>query len=196
MEEQQPKTYEELTDRQKRFVDFYIKHWNGAKAARLAGYSKDTAKQIGTENLSKPYLRAIINERAALFVADEGEIATRLTTFARGGLKSFLDVDGNVFVSSESKHIDLVKKIKVTKTITRVIKKDDVIENERTTTELEIEDRQAALDKLARMRGMYKGDNKQEETNPYADLTPEQLTEELKKLGLQKTDENNQNTAI
>jgi phage terminase small subunit len=183
------KTYDDLTDRQKRFVDFYIKYWNGAKAARLAGYSKDNARIIAAQNLTNLNIRAIINARAALFVADEGEISTRLTTFARGSLKSFLDTDGNLSIDPNSKAVDLIKKIKVTKTITR---KDDFV-TERTTTELEIEDRQAALDKLARMRGLYKGENKQEETNPFAELTAEQLLEELAKMGLKKIDDEKQN---
>lgn len=52
-----------LTEKQKRFADEYIKLGNATQAAINAGYSKRTAKQIGVENLSKPYLSEYIKER-------------------------------------------------------------------------------------------------------------------------------------
>lgn len=52
-----------LTEKQKRFADEYIIHGNATQAAINAGYSKRTAKQIGVENLSKPYLSEYIKER-------------------------------------------------------------------------------------------------------------------------------------
>lgn len=52
----------ELTDKQKRFCEEYVIDWNATRAAIAAGYSKKTAKQIATENLSKPYLKEYIEE--------------------------------------------------------------------------------------------------------------------------------------
>lgn len=49
-----------LTEKQRLFCHEYIIHWNGAKAAREAGYSKDIAKVIASENLTKPNLLAYI----------------------------------------------------------------------------------------------------------------------------------------
>lgn len=51
-----------LTDKQRRFCEEYVVDWNGTRAAIAAGYSEKTAKQIATENLSKPYLREYIDE--------------------------------------------------------------------------------------------------------------------------------------
>lgn len=51
-----------LTPKQQRFVQEYLVDLNGAQAAIRAGYSVHTAKQIATENLSKPYLQAAIAE--------------------------------------------------------------------------------------------------------------------------------------
>lgn len=51
-----------LTDKQRRFCEEYVVDWNATRAAIAAGYSKKTAKQIATENLSKPYLREYIDE--------------------------------------------------------------------------------------------------------------------------------------
>ena len=49
-----------LTDRQRLFVAEYLRDLNASQAARRAGYSKRTAKQMGTENLSKPAIAAAI----------------------------------------------------------------------------------------------------------------------------------------
>lgn len=51
-----------LTAKQDLFCLEYMKDLNATQAAIRAGYSKNTAKQIGTENLSKPAIRARIDE--------------------------------------------------------------------------------------------------------------------------------------
>lgn len=56
---------DKLTQKQKRFVDEYLVSGNATQAALKAGYSKKAAKQIGTENLAKPSIRAYIEERSA-----------------------------------------------------------------------------------------------------------------------------------
>lgn len=51
-----------MTEKQKRFADYYIEEANAKLAAVKAGYSEDSAKQIGNENLSKPYLRCYVDK--------------------------------------------------------------------------------------------------------------------------------------
>lgn len=64
-EEIKQKTIEELraelTEKERLFCHQYIIDWNGARSARDAGYSEDTAKQIAYENLTKPYLKQYID---------------------------------------------------------------------------------------------------------------------------------------
>lgn len=50
-----------LTAKQRAFVEFYT--GNATEAAIKAGYSKDTARSIGQENLTKPDIIAAIKER-------------------------------------------------------------------------------------------------------------------------------------
>ena len=52
-----------LTEKQKKFADFYIKLGNATQAAIEAGYSKKTANRIGPENLSKLVIKNYIDER-------------------------------------------------------------------------------------------------------------------------------------
>lgn len=50
----------ELTGKQKRFCEEYIFDFNGTRAAKVAGYSEDTAAEIAYENLKKPQISAYI----------------------------------------------------------------------------------------------------------------------------------------
>ena len=51
-----------LTRKQKRFVQEYTLDPNASKAAKKAGYSKNTAPKIGSENLQKPEIQAAIEK--------------------------------------------------------------------------------------------------------------------------------------
>lgn len=51
-----------LTDKQEMFCQEYVIDLNATQSAIRAGYSQDTARSIGTENLSKPAIRTRIKE--------------------------------------------------------------------------------------------------------------------------------------
>ena len=77
-----------MTAKQQKFVDQYIKFGNAKQAALEAGYSPKTAKQMGVENLSKPYLKAAIDERMKAMeddtIAKAAEVLEYFTTVLRG----------------------------------------------------------------------------------------------------------------
>lgn len=52
-----------LTPRQDKFIDKYLETGNGAKAAREAGYSERSAREMAVENLAKPIIEATLTER-------------------------------------------------------------------------------------------------------------------------------------
>lgn len=54
-----------LTKKQKRFVEEYLIDLNATQAAIRAGYSPDTAQQMGSENLSKPVIKNAIDKAIA-----------------------------------------------------------------------------------------------------------------------------------
>lgn len=54
-----------LTKKQQLFVEEYLIDLNATQAAIRAGYSPDTAKDIGCENLAKPNIRARIDQALA-----------------------------------------------------------------------------------------------------------------------------------
>lgn len=55
-----------MTPKQKAFCDYYIASGNATEAAIKAGYSKNTARAIGAENLTKLDIKNYIAERAKL----------------------------------------------------------------------------------------------------------------------------------
>ncbi|WP_416037491.1 terminase small subunit [Lactococcus formosensis] len=75
-----------LTEKQKKFADFYIKLGNATQAAIEAGYSKKTANRIGPENLSKLVIKNYIDERmeqlASERIMSAQEILERLSLIA------------------------------------------------------------------------------------------------------------------
>lgn len=80
-----------LTEKQRRFVDYYIETGNASEAARRAGYSEKIANRIGTENLSKPVIKAAIDARLKELedkrIAKADEVLEFLTATLRGDTK-------------------------------------------------------------------------------------------------------------
>jgi|GEM_PF-789657 len=60
-----------LTDRQERFVVAFLGCANGAEAARTAGYSQKTAREMAYENLSKPHIASAIKRKRDQIMKDE-----------------------------------------------------------------------------------------------------------------------------
>lgn len=79
-----------LTEKQKRFADYYIETGNMTEAAIKAGYSKKTARVIGQENLLKPAIKNYIDKRLKELeekrVASATEVMQLLTSAMRGEL--------------------------------------------------------------------------------------------------------------
>ena len=89
-----------LTIKQKAFADFYIECGNATEASIKAGYSKKTARQIGTENLSKPVISEYIAERIKKIdsnrIASGEEVLRYLTSVMRGEEKDQFGLDASL----------------------------------------------------------------------------------------------------
>ena len=77
-----------LTAKQQRFCDEYLIDLNATQAAIRAGYSEASARQMGTENLSKPSIKKYISDRMgekeSELIADQDEVLKYLTSGMRG----------------------------------------------------------------------------------------------------------------
>ena len=80
-----------LTEKQRRFVDYYVETGNKTEAAKKAGYSEKTAASIGDENLRKPAIKAAIDARLRELegkrIAKANEVMQFLTSTLRGEVK-------------------------------------------------------------------------------------------------------------
>lgn len=89
-----------LTPKQKVFADLYIKLGNATEAARQAGYSEKTARQMGTENLTKPSITNYINERMNKQdqerIASADEVLEFYTAVMRGEVKDQFGIDASL----------------------------------------------------------------------------------------------------
>ncbi len=90
----EPAGAEGLTDKQRVFIEEYLVCWNASEAARRAGYSSPTAKQMGAENLSKPVIRQAIDRRLAEKRMSADEVLARLSEQAGADMDEFLSKRG------------------------------------------------------------------------------------------------------
>lgn len=85
-----------MTAKQQRFCDEYLIDLNATQAAIRAGYSEKTARQIGTENLSKPAIAEYIEKRMAekedALIAKQDEVLRYLTSVMRRELSEHVVV--------------------------------------------------------------------------------------------------------
>ena len=80
-----------MTERQKRFVDYYIKSGNATEAARKAGYSEkytnNNAQKILRNTTVQNAITGRIAEMQSERIADAEEVLTYLTAAMRGEIK-------------------------------------------------------------------------------------------------------------
>ena len=144
-----------LTDKQQAFVLEYLKDFNATQAAIRAGYSVDTAGAIGHENLKKPEIRQqidrhfedmgltadrILAEQMALAFSDMGDF---LEIAAGGGLTMRAGAD----LKGKTK---LIRKVKEKRKILTKAEGDGEEMLIDSQIEMELYDRQKALDVLGK----------------------------------------------
>lgn len=90
----------DLTPKQKAFADEFLKCGNATEAAKRAGYSKQSARQMGTENLSKLSISSYIQERQKQIdderIADIAEIQRFYSSVLRGEVKDQFGLDASL----------------------------------------------------------------------------------------------------
>lgn len=89
-----------LTAKQQRFVEEYLVDLNATQAAIRAGYSEDTAKEIGYENLTKPHIaeaiQAAMDERAKRTEITADRVLQELAKLGFSNMSDYYDESGNL----------------------------------------------------------------------------------------------------
>lgn len=136
-----------LTNKQKAFVEAYLANgFNGVKAARAAGYAgnENTLAVVASENLRKPKIAALIDERMKAMAMSADEALARLSMQARGDVTAFLGLSVEELKDHPQSH--LLHKVKVTR---RIIPSSDKNEPDEIEEKIEYETYNAQSAQLA-----------------------------------------------
>ena len=138
-----------MTQKQKRFIEEYLIDLNATQAAIRAGYSPDTAKSIGSENLTKPDIQARIAramaERSRRTGVNADRVVMELAKIAFVNAKDVIDPDtATVRADALPEDTAAIQSVKV-KTFG-----EDGLERE-----IKMADKLKALELLGRHLGMF-----------------------------------------
>lgn len=108
-----------LTEKQKKFADYYIELGNATQASISAGYAKRSAQQIGAENLLKPVIKTYIDERleqlASERIMSAQEILERLSLIANAKITETVVIGTPMGVDTIEKPPDFKTQIQAMK---------------------------------------------------------------------------------
>lgn len=141
-----------LTAKQKKFVEEYLIDLNATQAAIRAGYSTESAKEIGCENLTKPNVKAEIDkaiaERSRRTGINQDRVLRELAKIAFVNPNDVINFrDATVKMTSEE-NLAAIASIKV--------KEMPGEYGNATEREVKLYDKLRALDLLGRHLGMFK----------------------------------------
>ena len=147
-----------LSDKQERFCREYVIDLNATRAAIAAGYSERTARQTASENLSKPYIQAKIQEL-------QKAISDKLEVDAEWVLKHLVNhVESNVldaFMYAGPGGLSIEDLKALPRETQMCIKK---VKQNKDGIEIQFEDKQKALEMISRHIGFFEKDNEQSKT--------------------------------
>ena len=147
-----------MNKKQTVFVNEYLQCWNAAEAARRAGYSVKTARSYGQQLLTNIDIQEAITQRLDELHMSADEALKLLADMARGDLGEFMDA-GTLMLDLRKAKDDgrtgIIKKLKQ-RTITKIGKNEEDEDVEIHDLEIELYDKQAAIDKILKVHGEYK----------------------------------------
>ena len=138
-----------LTKKQQRFVEEYLIDLNATQAAIRAGYSVNSAKEIGCENLTKPNIQEAIAkamaERSKRTGVNQDRVVLELAKIAFANIADVVDLN-YAYIKDDAADDDLacIQSIKIKPT------------EFGTEREIKLYDKLSSLEKLGKHLGMFK----------------------------------------
>ena len=166
-----------LNKRQQVFLDEYLKCFNGAEAARRAGYSEKSARFQASELLADPNISQQIQARLSEVHMSADEALKLTADIARGDVAQYLNTFGGIDIDKIRDNGRLVKKIR-TRTITKIGKTETDEDTEITDTEIELYPADTAIYNILKLHGRFT--DKVDLTNSDGTLKPPQIIEVVK----------------
>lgn len=170
-----------LTPKEKIFCHEYIIDWNKSRAARAAGYSEDSAKDIGYQNSTKLYIQQYIDFIKHDYEAESGITKIRqlneLAKIAYSNISHLHDswVELTEWEEIKDNNPDCLSAVESidTKTETRTFKTDgdDESETEVVFVKIKLHSKQSAISEINKMMG-YHAAEKRDHTSSDGSMTP------------------------
>lgn len=90
--------YNNLTEKQKRFIDYYIETGNATEACKKAGYKGNNLNNVGSENLAKlgKFIQEKMQQKQSSRIASQDEVLEYLTAVMRGEEKDSFGLDASL----------------------------------------------------------------------------------------------------
>jgi phage terminase small subunit len=147
-----------LTAKQDRFCQEYMIDFNATKAAIRSGYSKNSAMQIGDQNLKKPNIVARLNELKSkaskhLEITHQ-DVLNQLKTWAESDITETMCLTADEIKKLPIGIRQLITKYKRTTRSFKDESKEEVVE-------LQFVSKETAIDMINKHIGFYEKDNNQ-----------------------------------
>lgn len=157
-----------LTDKQEVFCHEYIVDFNRTQAAIRAGYSENSAKEIGCQNLTKlniqDRIEELIQERIKRVEKNGDDVVNEYIKLAFSNISDYLNDDFSFKPLSDVRNSEAIAGIKVTEN------KDGS-----KSIEFKLHDKKGSLQDLGKHYGVFEKDNAQK--NPYKPEPPAPKTQ-------------------
>lgn len=155
---------QKLTPKERLFVQLYLISLNATKAAREAGYSAESARQIGSDLRAKAYISRAIEKameaRTRRTKVTQDRVIRELERIAFSDMDDFATVvSGRLKIHDSSKRKEGCSR--VIKKITQ--SESDSKDGGSFSQGLELHDKMKALDLLGRHVGLFKRDSEDED---------------------------------
>lgn len=142
-----------LTTRHKIVANEYFKDFNQAQAMIRAGYSKNSAKELGYKLFSKPFFQQYLGEIAKKILdkveSDQDKLVSELRTLSFSKITDYLEYDESgtiTFKATDNIPLDKIGAI-------QSVKSTDTKEGK--NFEFKLHDKNKALDTLAKVLKLY-----------------------------------------
>lgn len=140
-----------MTNKQKRFIEEYLIDFNATQSAIRAGYSVDTAKDIGCENLAKPNIKKAINkalaERSRRTGITQDRVIQELARIAFVNFNDIVNENGEIKSDASADDLACVESYKV--------ENGDSINGSSSKREVKLASKMKALELLGKHLGMF-----------------------------------------
>ena len=140
-----------MTNKQTRFVEEYLIDLNATQAAIRAGYSPNTAQEIGAENLKKPMIKAAVDaamaERSTRTGVNQDRVVRELARIAFVKITDVANSDGTIKTDASDDDLACIESIKV--------KRSDNDTGYMFEREVKLSSKMKALELLGKHLGMF-----------------------------------------